>query len=441
MNASPSSPPSAAATARKPLYYGWIVVGASVFIAFVSVGPRNGFGVFVNPMRQEFGWSFGLISLAATIGMLANGLFQPFAGWAYDTLGARKVIVVGLAIGGFCTLLLSLTPNLLFLIMVFGVIAPIGVSASSLTTMGALLSRWFRRRRAIALGIGTAGASLGGLVLVPFTAYLIEATDWRTTWLVLGATLLVLGVPVACLLRNDPEDLGLQPDGDQKPSKGAGTPPAGAPHGPLEVESWRDSLRSSLYWQLTGAYFVCGATTALMSVHFIPHAKDQGIALSTAAMAFGLMSGLNIVGVLLATALADRFPRKNLLALVYIGRGLGYAALLLAPAPWSIWAFAAIVGFSWWATAPLTTSLTADIYGLKYLGTLSGITFLAHQIGAAASIQLAGILRDMTGSYHLPFAMAGSLLVLATPSTLSIKEKKYSARYQPISPAPTPSIT
>src|SRR5919106_2063026 len=100
MNASPKSPPSAAATARKPLYYGWIVVAATVFIAFVSSGSRNGFGVFVNPMREEFGWNFGLISLAATIGMLANGVFQPFAGWAYDMLGARKVIVVGLAIGG-----------------------------------------------------------------------------------------------------------------------------------------------------------------------------------------------------------------------------------------------------------------------------------------------------------------------------------------------------
>ena len=274
---------------------------------------------------------------------------------------------------------------------------------------------------------------------MPFTAYLIEATDWRTTWLVLGAILLVMGVPVACLLRNDPADMGLQPDGDQEPSGAAGPSHPGAAQGPLEVESWRDSLRSSPYWQLTGAYFVCGATTAIMSVHFIPHAKDQGIALSTAATAFGLMSGLNIVGVLITTALADRFPRKNLLALVYAGRGLGYAALLLAPAPWSIWAFAAIVGFSWWATAPLTTSLTADIYGLKYLGTLSGISFLAHQIGAAASIQFAGIMRDMTGSYDLPFAITGSLLLLATLSALCIKEQQYSARYQPVTTAPTPS--
>jgi len=152
------------------------------------------------------------------------------------------------------------------------------------------------------------------------------------------------------------------------------------------------------------------------------------------ATAFGMMSGLNIVGVIVASALADKYPRKNLLALTYAGRGLGYAALLLLPAPWSIWAFAGIVGFSWWATAPLTTSLTADVYGLKYLGTLSGITFLAHQIGSASSILFAGIMRDITGSYDLPFAIAGSLLIFATLSAFSVKEKKYSARYQTSAP-------
>lgn len=418
-------------TARlKPrLYYGWVVVAAAFFVAFVATGSRSGFGAFFNPMREEFGWSFGLISLAATVGMLSIGLLQPFAGWLYDKLGARKIIVVGLVIVGVSTMLLSQTFHILFLILIFGVVASIGGSAGNITTTSALLSRWFRRKRGTALGIATAGASLGGLVLVPFTAYLIEAAGWRTAWLVLGIIVLALGVPIAyLLLRNDPKDMGLQPDGDDEPSEA--TRPSQSARGPLEVDHWQDTFRSPVFWQLTGAYFICGATTAVMSVHFIPNAEDHGISLATAATAFGLMSGLNIVGVIVASALADKYPRKNLLALTYAGRGLGYAALLLVPAPWSIWAFAAIVGFSWWATAPLTTSLTADVYGLKYLGTLSGITFLAHQIGSASSILLAGIMRDITGSYDLPFAIAGSLLIFATLSAFSVKEKKYSMRYQ-----------
>ena len=197
------------------------------------------------------------------------------------------------------------------------------------------------------------------------------------------------------------------------------------------------TFKTVAFWQLSGAYFVCGATTAVMSVHFIKHATDTGVADSTAALAFGLMSGLNIVGVILATLLADRFPRKNLLGLVYAGRGMGYVVLLLAPAPWSIWGFASIAGFSWVATAPLTTTLTADVYGLKYLGTLTGIMLLSHQIGASLSIQFAGIMRDVTGSYSLPFAIVGSMLAFAALASFSIKEKQYSSKYQAAA-SPTP---
>ena len=167
-----------------------------------------------------------------------------------------------------------------------------------------------------------------------------------------------------------------------------------------------------------------------MSAHLIPHAQDQGIALTTAATAFGMMSALNIAGVVLATLLADTCTRKNILATVYALRGLGYLILLVAPAPWSLWGFATLVGFSWIATLPLNTSLTADFYGLKYLGTLTGITHLFHQIGSAASILLAGVLRDLTGSYDLPFAIAGCLLLPATLVSFSIQEKQYAAKYQ-----------
>ena len=430
------------ATAPKGLYYGWVVVAAAFFIAFVSIGSRGAFGAFVNPMRTEFGWSFGLISLAATIGMLANGFFQPFAGWFYDKLGGRKVILTGLAILGGCTLLLSLTPNIIFLILIFGVVASIGVSGGSINTTGALLTRWFRRKRATALGISTMGASVGGLLLVPFTAYLIQATDWRTAYIVLGAIVLGLGCPIAyLLLRDDPKDMGLQPDGDEEPAAGSShTTQATRARGPLEVDYWQESFRSPPFWQLSVAYFACGATTSVMSVHFIPNAEDKGMTPEVAALAFGLMAGLNVVGLLIATTLADKFPRKNLLGLTYAGRGLGYAMLLLVPDPWSIWVFASIVGFSWWATGPLTTSLAADVYGLKYLGTLSGLMFLGHQLGAAASIQFAGIMRDVTGSYDLPFAVAGSLLVVASFLSFSVREKRYSSKYLSAESAPALSV-
>jgi MFS family permease len=414
------------ASRRPALFYGWIIVATTFLIALVTVGGRNAFGVFVVPMSEEFGWSRSTISLAAALGYLVNGLSQPFVGQLFDRLGGRKVILMSLAIFGVMTILLAFTFHIVFLIVVFGLITPIAWSGASLTTTSALLSRWFQRKRATVLSLSTAGASAGGLLLVPFAMFMLQQTDWRLTWVVLGVLVLVVALPLAFFfLRDDPRDLGLLPDGEQPSADGSPGNPARTAPGPLETDTWRSALRSWPFWQLAGSYCVCGFTTAILTTHFIPYAIDRDIAPATAATALGLMNGLNVVGVIVTGALADRCGRKNLLALVYAARGGAYAMFLLAPGPWSLWGFAAITGFSYWATAPLTTSLTADVYGLKALGTLSGMTFLVHQIGGAASIQFAGLMRDIAGSYTVPFTIAGLLLLPAALSAFSIREQAY----------------
>jgi MFS family permease len=415
-------------SARPAIFYGWVIVATTFLIALVTVGGRSAFGVFVVPMSEAFGWSRSTISLAASLGFLVNGLSQPFVGRLFDTHGGRKVILASLATVGIMTILLALTFHILFLLLVFGVLMSIAWSGASLTTTSALLSRWFRRQRTTVLSLSTAGASAGGLLLVPLAMTVLQRTDWRLTWVALGVLVLVVAWPLAyCFLRDDPTDLGLLPDGDQASADGSqGNPMRAA--GPLEAESWRVALRSWPFWQLSGAYGVCGFTTAIVTTHFIPYAIDRGVGPSTAATALGVMNGLNVVGVIVMGMLADRCGRKNLLALVYTVRGGAYALLLLAPDPWSLWGFAAIAGFSYWATAPLTTSLTAEVYGLKTLGTLSGVTFLVHQVGGATSIQFAGLMRDMAGSYTLPFTLAGIFLLPAALSAFSIREPKYAAQ-------------
>ena len=434
-------------SSRPAIFYGWVIVATTFLIALVTVGGRSAFGVFVVPMSEEFSWSRSTISLAAAMGFLVNGLSQPFVGRLFDTLGGRKVILAGLATVGLMTIALALTFHIVFLILVFGVVMSIAWSGASLTTTSALLSRWFQRKRATVLSLSTAGASAGGLLLVPLAMAVLQRTDWRLTWVALGALVLMVAWPLAFFfLQDDPADLGLLPDGDQPSVDGRQVNPTRAAPGPLEADSWRVALRSWPFWQLSGAYCVCGFTTAVLTTHFIPYAIDRGVAPATAATALGVMNGLNVVGVIVMGTLADRCGRKNLLALVYAGRGGAYALLLLAPEPWGLWGFAAIAGFSYWATAPLTTSLTADVYGLRALGTLSGLTFLVHQVGGATSIQFAGLMRDLTGSYTLPFTLAGLLLIPAALSAFSIREKKYAAKVQSgpasinaVDTTPTPS--
>jgi MFS family permease len=423
------------ATPRPRLYYGWWIVATTFWMALISMGARSGFGVFVLPMSAEFGWHRGTISLAASIGALVSGLSQPFLGRLYDRLGGRQLILASLVVSGLCTMLLGLTTHILFLILLFGGVLSIAIGGSSLTTTSALLAKWFHRHRATAVALNASGASVGGLVLVPLTVSLIHLVGWRMTWVVLGLLILLLVVPLAfVLLKDDPAELGLLPDGDPQPLVAGQTAPARP--GPPEGAHWQQSFRSTPIWQLCSGYFVCGFTIALISTHFVPFAIERGVSATTAATAYGLMSGLNVVGVLAVGALADRGGRKNLLGLVYALRGCAYAALLLAPGAWSLWGFVVIMGFSWWATLPLTSALTADVYGLKHLGVLNGLAFTGHQIGGALSIQLGGTLRDLTGSYDLPFAIAGLLLFGASLVSFTIREQRYSTRYQTAASAP-----
>ena len=418
-------------TTQNRIFYGWFVLAASFFVLFISTGARNGLGFFVIPMSEELEWSRGTISVAFAIGWLANGITQPLIGRIYDRYGARLVISVSLLVVAACAMVLSGTNSLWFLIVVYGVVMSVAAGGASLVTVHAVLARWFYRRRGVAMSIATSGASAGALVLAPFTAYLILWAGWRMTWGVLGAVVL-LGVPMALLLiRDDPRDVGEIPDGDaQEPTPTGPTATESRPRGPLEVDYWRDSYRSSPIWQLSGAYFVCGMTTAIISFHYVPFVLDQGFSLGTAGLAFGLMSGLNVVGVLWVGVVSDKMSRKYLLGTVYSVRGLAYAMLILAPGAMGLWGFAVIAGLSWIASAPLTSSLTADIYGVRTLGTLGGMTTFAHQMGGAVSIVMGGVLYDAFGSYYIPFAISGSLLVAASISAFSVAEKRYSARYQ-----------
>lgn len=419
------------------IYYGWLVVAAGTFIALMGVGPFSGFGVFVIPMSEEFGWSRSAVSLAASVAALVGGFSQPFMGRIFDRVGGRRLMLCGLLALGAANILLAFTNHIIHLVLAFGVVMALSESAGAFNTSVALVARWFHRRRATAVAIISSGASMGGLILVPFIAFVIPLVGWRTAWAILGLFILCLALPVAFfVIRNDPSELGKLPDGgDILPDQ---TTTAPISRGPLEVDYWTRALGSVPFWQILGGYFICGVSTSMISTHYVPYAIEKGFSPQLAATAFGVMSALNIAGALLAGILGDRIGRKNLLGLVYLMRASGYLILLTAPGLWGLFGFAVIAGFSWIATVPLTTSLTAEVYGLKNIGTLSGIVYMAHQIGGALSIQFSGIMRDLTGAYTIPFAAGGLCLLFASVVSFAIQERRYSSRYVSV---PEPAST
>ena len=424
------------------LFYGWLIVAVGFFTLFLATGARNAFGVFVVPMSEELEWTRSQVSAAGAIGILINGLTQPFIGRLYDKYGGRSVISISLAVLGISTMLMSTISNIWMLIVLFGFVSSTALSGASLVTIHAMIARWFYRRRGMALSLCSAGPSAGALVLVPLATYLIITANWRVAWFAMGAFIFFLALPLAYIIfRDDPKDIGEVPEG--RKNANANNLKAGASGAyvevqpPLATENWKESFRSPPIWQLSGAYFICGITTLIISFHYVPFALDRGISPGEAAAAFGLMGGLNVVGVIIIGFLADRFSRKNLLGTVYAIRFCAYVLLVMMPGSLGIWGFAVLAGLSWVATPPLTSSLTADIYGLRNLGTLGGISTLAHNVGGAISVLAAGYLYDKLGAYEIPFALAGSMLLIASIASFSVKERRYSVRYQKAATEPS----
>jgi MFS family permease len=388
-------------------------------------------GVFITPMEVDMQWARNDITRVLSLGIFVGALSFIVMGYLYDKYGGRRVISAALIMVGISVFLLSRVNSIFGLILIYGILGSFASSGASFVTIHSLLAKWFYRRRGLAMSLSAAGGSIGPLLFAPFCAFLIEAFDWRTAFLFIGGMVLFIGAPLsALLLRDDP--LGQIPDserdetGIQDKDKDKVQVQM---EGPLFTSRWKQALSTSPFWQLSAAYLVCGITTNIISVHFVPFAEDQGVPKITAATIFGIMMGLNSVGVISAGVLSQKFSQHRVLGFTYALRGIAYLALLTIGGTTGMWAFALIAGMSWIATASVTSSLVADIYGVRNLGTLNGMSNMVHQIGGAVSVLVAGELQAVTGSYEIPFAIAGATLLFASIAAFSVKEKKYSYRY------------
>ena len=418
-------------TPKNGIYYGWYVVAAMFFVGIAATGSRMGFGVFVETWEKEWGVTTVAISVAAAIGTLVSGIVQPIFGRMTDKYGGRNVMIISLAISGVATLGLSTVSSVFGLIVLYGFVLSFMFAGVSPAVKGVIVSQWFERRRGMAMGVLMAGASVGSLIVVPFLGYALIEFGWRTAWVVVGIAILVLGIPLLWMVvRSTPQEMGLNPDGDETILTESGEPEITIrPVGPKYVENWRESYRSAPIWQLSFGFLVCGITSTSMTIHFVRWALSENIALGTAAVAFGVLSVLNATGVLSMGILSDRMQRKNLLGIVYLTRAVAFVSLIVFPGPVALWTFAIVGGVSWLATVPMTTSLTADVYGVRNLGTLFGFTSMSHALGGAAAVLLFGVAFTAWGSYDWPFAIGAITLVAAGIVSLSIREKKHSVRY------------
>jgi MFS family permease len=400
--------------------YRWFLLVALCLIGFMTIGTRATLGNFFKTIIADLSWDRGTISFVVAVNLWISGLLQPFTGHLMDRFGAKWLFAVSVAVYGVGVVLMGFTNSFAYLLVIYGIMVGAASAGSSMSLSNALLAQWFRDARAFAMSINNACGAVGQLVLVYVSYLLLESIGWRPSHVYLGLAVLAVAVPMALTVpRRRPASTGTSATVSRQQ----------AVSGPLETTSWSKALCSAPLWQLNGGYFVCGMTVAIFSVHLIPFATDRGFSPQTAAKAFGLMAMLSVVGSLLSGMLSDRVGRKNVLALAYLTRGVAFTLLLLWRHELALYVFAVLGGLSWLATPPSVIALTGEIYGLRALGTLGGISLLAHQIGGGASVWLAGTMHDLTGSYDLSFALAAVALVGASLISFAIAERRYSVRY------------
>jgi len=398
------------------IYYGWIMLFAIALMSFASSGSRFSFGVFVIPMSQELNWGRDQLALAASLNLILAGLLRPVVGILADRMGSKIIAMTGVALGGTALLLTSFARELWQFYLAYGILLAIGYSFTSPVTITTLVGRWFVKRRSLAMSIGSTGTSLGELITVPLAMLAVLTVGWENAFRVIAGFMIFVVLPVgALLLYNRPSDKGLEPYGFV-PGESA------ARRAQSVALTLRQASRTGDFWRLSLGFFVCGFTMSFASTHFVPFAMDMGFEQMAAANALGMVGAFALCGGLTTGFLGDRFPRKNVLATVYLLRGLAFAILLQARDLPTLYLGSFVLGISWTSTGALTSAISADKFGLKNLGTIFGTMYVIMPIGTGIGAYVAGLIYEVRHGYELSLIMSSLAGLIAAVVVFGVRE-------------------
>lgn len=411
--------------APRSLFYGWYVVAALAVILFLSAGL--GFysqGVFVTPLEDEFGWSRGQISAAMAISTIVSGISGSAVGVLMGRVRARLLMAIGAAWMAVTFALLGLTPALLYFYGMFFLMAA-GRAGIMIVPTSVVISRWFRRRRGLAVGAMTTGIGFGGLVMAPLTARLITLLGWRWTFGLLGLLIGAVALPLVLLVvRESPADLGLEPDGDPPeeppaPGRAATQSQAASPE-----PGWtlRQASRTPAFIAVSLGLGLVFFSQGAVLLHIAPFLEDRGIGREEAGLMLGFVSGVGVAGKLASGYLCDRLSPRLVLAAVFLMQAAGLAVLLQTDHMAGVGVFVLVFGYAMGAVVALQPLVLASLFGSRGLPTIMGGTTVVTSLTSGFGPMIAGYVRDGTGSYSAAFLafiaidlLAAALVLLAVP--------------------------
>jgi OFA family oxalate/formate antiporter-like MFS transporter len=412
----PGHPPAVHPPKGGRVFYGWWIVGVAFLADFVMAGTGvYAFSVLLRPMADSLGWSLGTLTGVVVVRSVVAGVLSPLVGPLVDRRhGARFLMSTGAVVGGIGLIATGLVQRPLHFYLAFGVAVAISMVTSGMLVSSTVVSKWFVRYRGRALAIAAMGISAGGVALIPLTTWLLEVVGWRGAWQALGVLSLVLVAPAALLLvRRQPEDLGLSPDGLPPPGGGASrTVPWGERGWTLGA-----ALRTPALWLVLLSTNLSFMALQGLLVHQIAILQERGLSRHEAALVGTVFTAFALAAKPPWGLLAERFPVRYLLAVVSGGCGAG-AGLLLLPGGMAVGiAYAVVLGTFMAATAPLNNLVWAQYFGREFLGTIRGTIGPANMAVTSVAPLPVSFLHDAFRGYAAPLSL---IVALYTASALLI---------------------
>ncbi|MGH8706308.1 MAG: MFS transporter [Burkholderiales bacterium] len=385
------------------IFYGWWMVAAGSGLQFLQAGlVSHSFGAYLAVLSEERGWSKTSLSGGAALQQMEAAVLGPVLGWLLDRFGPRVFIRAGVILFGAGLMLLSQVQSLLAFYGALLVIA-LGASLAGFFPLNVALIHWFERKRARALSAHGLGLALGGIA-VPLVAWSLQSFGWRPTAFVSGVIAIAVGLPLAMVIRNRPEDVGEVVDGVREAAAPAQSA-AAADAGETRDFTAGEALRTQAFWLLSLGHGFALFVVHAVTVHAITHLKEGlGYSVAAASLVISLVTVCQLAGIAIGWGIGDRFNRRWIAAICMFMHMAGLLLLTFAVHASMVIGFAVLHGVAWGLRGPLMQALRADYFGRSSIGMILGLSFLIIVIGQIGGPMIPGILADATGDYRVGFA-------------------------------------
>ena len=400
------------------VFYGWWLVGVAAFLlTLMSLTVFQGLGTILVALERQFGWSRTALSGAFSLARVEGAILGPVEGLLVDRVGTRKMVFIGYILMGLGFLWLGQVETLWAFYASFMLIT-LGSGLGGWLAIIAMVNNWFTRQRTFAMASAMSGIHFGGL-LVPLLALGIEAFEFSGAATIIGIFLLIVVGPAAKAIRNHPEDMGLQPDGDSENSSESVLTEDEEPD-----FTAAQALRTPAFWILTVMQVASSVAIVTLALHLVPKLTDMGMTLSGAGTVVLTYTIVALPSQFLSGYFADRLPKTLMIAIFLAIQGIALTIIAFADTILLAYIFALLYGIGFGGRNPLTTAIRGEYFGRKAFATIMGISQFPMNIGMIGAPLFAGYMFDTTNSYVIPFSVFAILTFFGAFLMLFVKKPR-----------------